>query len=218
MRNAPIDAEGKTRLYSGHRLTSRLPWFRGIADAPMEVEAQALCEVVRKYLFPSEVAMALDIHSGFGAHDRLWFPFANRLKPLPHLAEVMAIKLLFATVHPYHIYHIEPVAKSYVIHGDLWDYLYEEKLSQNNGFFLPWTLEIGSWIWLRKNPLNLFHRFGLYHPILPHRKQRVLRRHLMLLDFMQKLLLHPKLWLAPSPSNRADLQKSAMDLWFANGN
>ncbi|MFM8340772.1 MAG: M14 family zinc carboxypeptidase, partial [Methylomonas sp.] len=29
MRNAPIEGIGKTKLYSGHRISPRLPWYRG---------------------------------------------------------------------------------------------------------------------------------------------------------------------------------------------
>ncbi|MBY0370110.1 DUF2817 domain-containing protein, partial [bacterium] len=45
MRNAPVHAEKASALalYSGHRLSRRLPWYRGPAGAPMETEATALC-------------------------------------------------------------------------------------------------------------------------------------------------------------------------------
>lgn len=38
------------RLYSGHRISSRLPWYRGDAF-DMKAEAQALCSVVERHLF-----------------------------------------------------------------------------------------------------------------------------------------------------------------------
>jgi hypothetical protein len=44
----------------------------------MEKEAQALCRVVDQHLFNSPLSIALDLHSGFGIQDRLWFPYASR--------------------------------------------------------------------------------------------------------------------------------------------
>ena len=70
MRNAPIDGVGKTKLYSGHRISPALPWFRGSSLA-MEPEAQALCRVIREQLTQSSLLIAVDLHSGFGLHDRL---------------------------------------------------------------------------------------------------------------------------------------------------
>ena len=46
MRNSPVEGVGATRIYSGHRITPRLPWYRG-DESKMEKEAQALCRVVR---------------------------------------------------------------------------------------------------------------------------------------------------------------------------
>lgn len=70
MRNSPIKCSGERTLYSGHRLSPRLPWYQGSPEI-METEALALCDMVRRFVFPSKLAFVLDLHSGFGIHDRL---------------------------------------------------------------------------------------------------------------------------------------------------
>lgn len=214
MRNAPIDGNGKMKLYSGHRISSRLPWYRGNEDA-MEAEAQALCSVVRRELARTPLLLAMDLHSGFGIHDRLWFPYASCKQPFASLPEAHALKSLFDRCYPHHFYKIEPMSQEYVISGDLWDYLYDEFCQQQQGgLFLPLTLEMGSWMWLRKSPTHLFLRHGLFHPVLPHRQQRILRRHLTLFDFLNRALLNPQSWSKLSPEQRDQQQRRAMELWY----
>lgn len=216
MRNAPIEGSGNTKLYSGHRLSPKLPWYRG-DGTQMEAEAQALCHVVQQYLFNAPLSIALDLHSGFGIHDRLWFPYASCKKPFPGIAEAHALKSLFDRCYPNHFYKIEPMSQEYVINGDLWDYLYDSFMQSNNTqrLFMPLTLEMGSWLWLRKSPLHLFQRHGLFHPLLPHRQQRILRRHFTLFDFLYRSLLYPAKW-AELNGHQKDLNKQqAMALWYA---
>ncbi|MGR9086610.1 MAG: M14 family zinc carboxypeptidase [Gammaproteobacteria bacterium] len=216
MRNSPVEGEGARRLYCGQRLSHRLPWFRGDAEA-MEREAQALCRVVEKHLFGARLSIALDLHSGFGIHDRLWFPYASRRTPFAFLAETLALKENFDRCYPYHIYKIEPTSTEYLINGDLWDYLFDSFMEKypDGRLFLPLTLEMGSWLWLRKSPLHLFSRHGLFHPLLPHRQQRIYRRHFLLFDFLHRSLLYPEIWThLTEQQKRANTQK-AMALWYA---
>ena len=215
MRNAPIESVGKTKLYSGQQITPRLPWFRG-NPAAMEPEAQALCRVIRQQIKTSSLLMAVDLHSGFGIQDRLWFPYASQRTPFPNLAEAHALKQLFDDCYPHHFYQIEPMSQEYVISGDLWDYLYGElKQTHPEKLFMPLTLEMGSWQWLRKNPLHLFRRHGLFHPMLPHRQQRILRRHLTLFDFLFRAMLYPSSWTELTPEKRIHHHQQAMQLWYA---
>ena len=215
MRNAPVEGVGNTKLYSGHRLSPRLPWFRG-DESRMEKEAQTLCRVVHQHLFDAPLSIAIDLHSGFGIHDRLWFPYASCKKPLPSLAEAYAWKALFDRCYPNHFYKIEPMSQEYVISGDLWDYLYDEFEQRNAGqkLFLPLTLEMGSWLWLRKSPLHLFQRHGLFHPLLPHRQQRILRRHFTLFDFLYRSLLYPKQWAHLQQTRKDICRQQALALWY----
>ena len=216
MRNAPINSEASIKkLYSGQRLSSRLPWFSGDA-AFMEKESAALCQVIRRYFFGAPLSIAVDLHSGFGLHDRLWFPYASSRKPIPTLAEVFAWKQLFDRCYPHHFYKIEPMSQEYVINGDLWDYLYDEYIKNHaaNRLFIPLTLEMGSWLWLRKNPLNLFQRYGWFHPLSPHRQQRILRRHFTLFDFIYRSLLYPEKWAHLRDVEKHQLMLEAQALWY----
>lgn len=215
MRNSPVEAEGANRIFCGHRLSPRLPWYRG-DKAEMEKESQALCGVVEEHLFHSNLSIALDLHSGFGIHDRLWFPYASRKTPYPYLAETLALKELFDRCYPYHIYKIEPTCLEYLINGDLWDYLFDNFMQRfpSGRLFFPFTLEMGSWLWLRKSPLHLFSRYGPFHPLLPHRQQRIFRRHFLLFDFLHRCLLYPDSWTRLDDRQKAVKTKKAMDLWY----
>jgi hypothetical protein len=215
MRNSPVKASGERKFYSGQRLTPRLPWYQGKHDE-MELEAQALCEVVRRCTSQAPMTITVDLHSGFGIQDRLWFPYAYCREPYPDIAQAYAWKQLFERCYPHHFYKIEPMSQEYVIEGDLWDYLYQEFLQNNNGqrFFLPLTLEMGSWVWLRKNPRHIFMRHGLFHPLLPHRQQRILRRHLILFDFLYRSLLNPHGWAILDATQKQDYQQQALGLWY----
>ncbi|MDO9103513.1 MAG: DUF2817 domain-containing protein [Methylovulum sp.] len=215
MRNSPVEGVGTTRLYSGQRITSYLPWYRGNASV-MEKEAQALCRVVDQQLFSSPLSIALDLHSGFGIKDRLWFPYASRKTPFAFTAEALALKEVFDRCYQHHVYKIEPMSQEYVINGDLWDYLFDLFIARfaGQGLFIPLTLEMGSWLWLRKSPLHLFSRHGLFHPLLPHRQQRVFRRHFMLFDFLHRSLLYPEQWARLDPEQKRANQHKAAGLWY----
>jgi hypothetical protein len=215
MRNSPVKAFGERKFYSGQRITPHLPWYQGKHDE-MEIEAEALCEVVRRCTSQAPLTITVDLHSGFGIQDRLWFPYAYCRQAYPDIAEAFAWKQLFERCYPHHFYKIEPMSQEYVIEGDLWDYLYQEFLQNNNGqrFFLPLTLEMGSWVWLRKSPRHIFMRHGLFHPVLPHRQQRILRRHLILFDFLYRSLLNPSAWATLDDAEKKDYQQQALRLWY----
>lgn len=213
MRNSPVKARGKTKLYSGHTLSSLLPWYRG-DSTNMEREALALCRVIRQQVFNSPLSIVLDLHSGFGLKDRLWFPYASQKIPFPYIAETLALKELFDQCYPHHIYKIEPMCLEYLINGDLWDYLLDEFPPSEGRLFLPFTLEMGSWLWLRKNPINLFSRHGLFHPLVPHRLKRVFRRHHLLFDFLHRSLLCPRQWALLDRPDKSALARKAVELWY----
>jgi len=214
MRNAPVDARGPVPLLlGGQRLSRRLPWFRGVPGEPMQPEAQALCQVVEERLLRHPFSLAIDCHSGFGVRDHLWFPYAHTREPIGCLGEIYALRNLFRATHPHHsLYVIEPQSRHYTTHGDLWDYLYDRSRLSAAGLFLPLTLEMGSWLWMKKNPRQMFQLPGIFNPILPHRQQRVLRRHLTLFDFLIRAAIsHPR-WL-PRGEERAALFDEARSYW-----
>lgn len=217
-RNSPIEASSHTYpIVGGQRITPHLPWYRGPAGAPMEPESQALCDFVRREVFPSRAAIALDCHSGYGTVDRLWFPHNHTFQPFPELGCAFALKNLLDSAYPNHVYVVEPGAQGYTISGDLWDYLYLEHREKTGGArrFLPLTLEMGSWLWLKKNPAQLFTSAGLFHPMHLHRHKRVLRRHITLLDFLHKAVISPDRWAFPNEDQREELHKGALDEWYS---
>ncbi len=186
MRNAPIEAlEPVAYLVGGHRISPKLPWYRGPQGAPMETEARALVEFVRKEALASPFSLCMDFHSGFGVRDRIWSPFARTRKPFPLQTEIDRLTHLLDETLPHHVYHVEPQSKTYLTHGDLWDYLFEISVNEHPGnHFIPLTLEMGSWMWVRKNPLQLFKVWGLFNPSKVHRHNRIMRRHLSLISFL----------------------------------
>lgn len=197
MRNAPVEARGKlVPLVSGHRISPLLPWYQG-TEGVMEKEAQVLLDFVCREVFPSAAGITLDVHSGFGIHDQLWYPYAHSRELFPREKETIALKRLLDQTYPNHIYKFEPQSKNYITHGDLWDYLFElhrEREDQSRSIFLPLTLELGSWNWLRKNPLQFFSKVGLFHPVKQHRHARIMRRHLLLLDFLHRAVRNHHAW------------------------
>jgi hypothetical protein len=213
MRNAPIDSQEKTIwLGGGHRISPLLPWYRGKAGEPMQPEAQALCDFVIREVFPAPLSMVLDCHSGFGYRNQIWFPYArSRIQPIRHIKEVYYLRKLFMHTYPHQEYLFEPQSRHYLVHGDLWDFLYLQAIEQGR-LFLPLTLEMGSWRWVRKNPLQLRQLLGLYHPIKPHRLRRVLRSHFILLDFLLHATLSYKNWLDKSQS--PEMEELALALWY----
>ncbi|OQW47956.1 MAG: hypothetical protein A4S09_14255 [Proteobacteria bacterium SG_bin7] len=198
MRNSPVEAEEKPIfLIGGHRISPCLPWYRGPKKSSMELESQTLIEFVKKEMFDSKFSFALDLHSGFGMVDRLWYPYAKSKKDFPRIAEAKKFASLLHSANPYHVYQIEAQSHSYVTHGDLWDYIYDlhESSATKKNIFIPWALEMGSWIWLRKNPKQAFSILGHFNPMKPHRYRRILRRHYFLLDFFFKSIANADLWL-----------------------
>jgi hypothetical protein len=214
MRNAPIEAAGNVPfMLGGHRISPLLPWYRGPEGVAMEIENQTLCDIVTKELLARSFSIAVDCHSGFGTRDRVWFPYAHSVEPIEHLAEILALEELFHQSHPNTRYLFEPQSLQYRTHGDLWDYLYIQALQDKNKIFLPLTLEMGSWLWVKKNPRQLFSRQGLFNPSVEHRLHRVLRRHTMWLDFMMRAACSCDNWLVKGPS-RSRLQERAVARWY----
>ncbi|EHR72207.1 Zinc carboxypeptidase [Burkholderiales bacterium JOSHI_001] len=221
MRNAPVDClHGAPTGVGGQRLSASLPWYRGPAGAPMQTEAQALCDTVLAELGPPgqrPLVLCVDCHSGFGALDRLWFPHAHTPQPVAHLPELFALNRLLDSALTHHPYVFEPQSRQYLAHGDLWDHLVlqADAMAAAGGapVFLPLTLEMGSWLWVKKNPRQVLSRQGLFNPLILHRQQRVLRRHLGLLDFLLRATASHAQWL-PAPDLREPLRSAALAHWY----
>jgi len=215
MRNAPLDAtEPVPWLIGGQRVSAGLPWYRGPLGAPMETESRALCDLVQAELLTRPFSMALDCHSGFGTVDRIWFPFAHTARPITQLAEVHALSEIFDDSHAHHRYVLEPQSRQYLTHGDLWDHLCLQAAASPERTFLPLTLEMGSWLWVKKNPRQLFSRHGIFNPLIEHRQQRVLRRHMAWFDFLTRAASSHREWV-PTGAARDRHHTLALKRWYA---
>ncbi len=211
MRNAPQLAESRVPfLAGGQRVGSWLPWYCGQPGAPMEAESAAMLGVVARELAARPFSLALDCHSGYGWGDSIWFPYAKTHRLMPHLPEMYALKTMLDQSHPHHGYSFEPQSHQYLLHGDLWDHAYDLAPPENT--FLPMTLELGSWLWIRKNPGQIFSRHGIFNPIKQHRIKRVLRRHATLLDFLTRAAFGAPRWL-PRVDRRERLAGYATGYW-----
>ena len=211
MRNAPHRAESPVPfLAGGQTLTPLLPWYCGRAGAAMEQESAVMLQVVRDQLACRPFSLALDCHSGYGFADSIWFPYARTRRLMPHLPEMFTLMTMLEQSMPHHAYSFEPQSNQYLLHGDLWDHAYDH--APQGHVFLPMTLELGSWLWIRKNPRQLFSRHGIFNPIKAHRVKRVLRRHADLLDFLTRAAFAAPRWL-PSTDRRAQLSQLATAHW-----
>lgn len=214
MRNAPVTSESRVPfLIGGQRISRHLPWYRGARDSAMEQESRAVCDIVMQELLTADFSIALDCHSGFGLNDRIWFPHAHTRQPLDHLPEVHALLHLFDTTYPHHNYTLEPQSSQYLTHGDLWDYLYLRANEQGSNIFIPLTLEMGSWRWIKKRPRQLLSRMGIFNPMMPHRFNRVMRAHLVFLDFLMRATVSWKNW-APTTQQRDQHLTLALQRWY----
>ncbi|MDH4451155.1 MAG: M14 family zinc carboxypeptidase [Rhodoferax sp.] len=214
MRNAPLDAvEPVPAWVGGQRLSARLPWYRGAEGEPMQPEAAALCSVVERELTHRAFSMSVDCHSGFGVRDRLWFPYAHTRQPMAHLAEVYVLQRMYRQCYTHHPYVFEPQSLQYLTHGDLWDHVHTRLADPVHQVFLPLTLEMGSWLWIKKNPRQLFSRLGIFNPLIGHRQQRVLRRHVSLLDFLARAACSAASWL-PQGGYRHAMHAQALQRWY----
>ena len=214
MRNAPLDASERVPfLIGGHRISAGLPWYRGSAHGPMEAESEAVCLVVEEELLARDFSIALDCHSGFGINDRIWFPYAHTARPIEHLSEIHALKEIFYQTNTNHRYIFEPQSRQYLAHGDLWDYLYQRACAEPARSFLPLTLEMGSWLWVKKNPRQLFSRQGIFNPLIEHRLQRVLRRHIAWFDFLTRAACSFQHWM-PTGKERENHRERALAHWY----
>ncbi|MDM4765576.1 M14 family zinc carboxypeptidase [Pelomonas sp. SE-A7] len=218
MRNSPVSADERApALVGGQRISSRLPWYRGAAGEAMELESAALCRFVEQQLLPHRFSLAVDCHSGFGFVDRIWFPFAHTARPIAHLADLHRLASIQDRTLLHHPYTLEPQSRQYLTHGDLWDHLYLQSQARPEPVtFLPLTLEMGSWLWIKKNPRQLFSRHGIFNPLIEHRQQRVLRRHLGWLDFIARAALSHERW-RPQGAERVREHEAALDRWYRRG-
>ncbi len=211
MRNADIEAEDRVPfLLGGHKKTNKIPWYRG---QKVETETQFVIDVVKDIFSKSNTLISVDMHSGFGFRDQLWFPFANSKKTFSSISELYLLFQLFRKSFPHHVYKVEPQSKNYITHGDIWDYCYYN-IKKIDQVYIPLTLEMGSWIWVKKNPWQIFSKTGLFNPIKTHRIHRTLRRHRPLFDFLLHALISNQFWTLIDEKNKLDIEQKAIQKYY----
>jgi hypothetical protein len=108
---------------------------------------------------------------------------------------------------------MEPQAAHYTTHGDLWDFIYDERRKLNpEAVLLPLTLELGASSWLKKSWRSL-DKAAFFHPLAPHRTERVLRRHVQLFEFLLRATYSWQRWAALAQEQRQRLTERAQCLW-----
>ncbi|MFG7351679.1 M14 family metallopeptidase [Shewanella oncorhynchi] len=216
MRNAPIESREKVSfMVGGQRISSRLPWYRGIGG--MELETAGLVAYVQQLLSRSTSLISLDAHSGFGLSDHIWFPYAHTRTAFENANYIFHLKQLFEQSYPHHgHYRLAPQSQFYRTHGDIWDYLYRQHQVADPSAqvpFLPLTLEMGSWAWIKKNPRQIFNFAGFFNPQKTHRHHRILRRHTVLMQFMMEAAYAQSLEQL-TPERLAELTECARHYWY----
>jgi len=66
--------------------------------------------------------------------------------------------------------------------------------SSPEAHYLPLTLELGSWMWVKKNLWQVFSWEGMFNPVKRHRYARTMRRHNHLLEFLLKATYYHDSW------------------------
>jgi hypothetical protein len=199
------------RLYWFIKYSNKLPWFRG---DKIESETQFLIDTTRDILQKSNCVISLDIHSGFGFKDQLWFPFAYSKKAFSNLNEMFLFFQLFEKTNPHHIYKIEPQSQNYLTHGDIWDYCFLN-FKKSNQVYIPLTLEMGSWLWVKKNPVQIFSKIGLFNPIKEHRLNRTFRRHRPFFEFILQALFSSPIWTNSELNQTEFISEKARQRYYA---
>jgi hypothetical protein len=182
-RNSGINAEKAVPFFGGHRLSPVLPYYRG---RTLERESRALYRFLCEYAWKvGRLHLSLDIQSGYGSQNYLWWPYSYSKTRVPHAAVFQLVAAELSQRHP--LYRIEPMSLSYQTHGDLWDRALiefeaakERKLIARQQIFLPLTLEIGTWREIKKNPLRIASKEKIFNPP-PQSRKSYLRQHRQLL-------------------------------------
>ncbi|MBX3722386.1 MAG: DUF2817 domain-containing protein [Turneriella sp.] len=187
-RNSGVEAEKALPFFGGHKLSGALPYFRGHTK---QRETRALFRFLREDFLRRRrrVHLALDIHSGYGSENFFWWPYSYTTKPVFKEQAILSVADTLRERHG--MYRIEPMAKSYQTHGDLWDaalLAFQDKTlqqkPQRRSLFMPFTLEVGTWHELRKSPRRLFSREAIFNPPRESRKAYLKAHRALLWDFI----------------------------------
>jgi hypothetical protein len=199
MRNSGIEAVKAPLFFGGHKISPKLPYYRG---NHLEPESRVVNRFLNKYFFPNDKAVMplIDIHSGFGAIDHVWWPFAYTKEACADesIYKKMAWYLKEKNLHK--DYEYGPQSETYTTHGDLWDKFYLEyrnliEIKKSKSRFLPWTLEIGTWSDILEYPLKLKRASGIFNPAKENKQTVIKSYRTFLRDFVRLSSKKPSYWL-----------------------
>lgn len=189
MRNSGVDAVKPMPFFGGHRISPKLPYFRG---KTLELESRALFQFVKKYFFSakSKVLPILDIHSGFGTVDYVWWPYAHTHAPSPSETVFQSFANYLQNTKNLKNFHYSPQSESYTTHGDLWDRIYDqfqEEAKEKKSQLIPLTLEVGTWKDIAENPLKVLKKRGIFNPSPENKAETIIRYR----EFLKEFILSP---------------------------
>jgi len=187
-RNSGVAAEHAIPFFGGHTLSPSLPYYSG---KTRQRETRALLDFYKERVWPklTSVHRSLDIHSGYGSENYLWWPYSFSDRKVFDEREFLKLAEALHAMHP--AYRIEPMSQSYQTNGDLWDAALIEfaaheqrKRKRDRSHFLPFTLEIGTWHELKKSPRRLFSREKIFNPPKADRKTYLKAHRALICDFL----------------------------------
>ena len=199
MRNSGVEAVHSLHFFGGHRFSNRLPYFRGQS---LEPESRTLYRFVYESFFnvKDQLIPVVDVHSGFGSVDHVWWPYAGTKEPCRDDALFQAMGRFFKIQAGHSHLNFGPQSESYTTHGDLWDLFYDHywKLHESErkwkSRFLPLTLEVGTWSDLRENPTKVFNRKSIFNPDGQKKRDTIARYRKFLRDLFRTALTRESDW------------------------
>lgn len=198
MRNSGVEAVHSMPFFGGQKMSNRLPYFRGNS---LEPESRTLYRFVYDSFFgiKNRLIPVLDVHSGFGSIDHVWWPYAGTKDPCKdhRLFEAMGRFLKIQAGHSH--LSFGPQSESYTTHGDLWDLFYDHynRLEEENKWksrFLPLTLEVGTWSDLRERPGRILNRKNIFNPEGDQKRETIRKYRKFLRDLFRLALTKEKDW------------------------
>ncbi|MCB1138163.1 MAG: DUF2817 domain-containing protein [Leptospiraceae bacterium] len=199
MRNSGVEAVRSMPFFGGHRASKHLPYFRGQG---LEPESRTLYRFVFESFFhvKNSLVPVVDVHSGFGSVDHVWWPYAGTKDPCRDHQLFEAMGRFFKIQAGHSLLNFGPQSESYTTHGDLWDLFYDHyyKLHEREkawkSKFLPLTLEVGTWSDLKESPGKIFDRKNIFNPDGERKRETIQRYRKFLRDLFRVALTKEKDW------------------------
>ncbi|PKA00238.1 carboxypeptidase [Leptospira levettii] len=197
MRNSGVEAVKAPFFFGGHKYSNFFPYYRGKV---LQTESRVLDRYFKEYFLRAENQFipVVDIHSGFGTVDHVWWPYASTHEPCADEELFQQIGSNFANHLNHFLYRFGPQSETYTTHGDLWDRLYDqfqsnikEIHSPISRHFLPLTLEIGTWSDINLDPLKIFRKRGIFNPSRELKQKSIISHRKFLSDVIRLAKMNP---------------------------